>query len=347
MNFYEILGVPKTATQDEIKSAYREKAKTLHPDRTASDPEATKKFKEVQEAYETLSDPDKKTFYDRGGNPNPSMRFKNRPPPSSFEDAVNELFGGSIFRGRNVQVRTEIELNEVLTGVIKQIKINKRKKCVHCDSGISSFTTCPECNGLGGKVLNDSMYNFKINCNVCMGSGKTQIIRCPDCAGTGFTPLQDKILNVQIPPGIGNGMSVRVIGEGEEPLKPGKTGDLLVVVLVKDHPIFKVDGIDLTVDVPVSFTQLVLGSKIPIPLLSKERTEIEIPAGSQSNTKFRLKGKGLSNPKGEMGDLIVSVKVETPKVLDEEYKKVLDSLAEIEKKNITPQRENWKKKLEN
>jgi molecular chaperone DnaJ len=352
-DYYEVLGVARTATEEEIKKAYRQLARQHHPDRNPGDKEAETRFKEVQEAYDTLSDKEKKSLYDLRGHSGPSMRFRRKPKPGSapnpgfsYEDVVSEMFGGSVFRGRNIQVRVEVELLEVLTGCTKTIKIKKRKRCMTCSgNGFTGFTPCSVCAGSGVKLIQDAPFDLQMACPVCQGSGKADVTRCGDCLGSGFTPMTDKMLNVQIPAGIGNGMAVRIRGEGEEAQKTGTPGDVMVVVLVKEHPIFRVEGPNLAVDIPVSYTQVALGGKIDIPTLAEGKVEVDIPAGAQSNTRFRLKGRGLPTPAGVMGDLVATVKVETPKALDEEYKKVLEQLAELEKKVVTPSREAWNKKV--
>jgi molecular chaperone DnaJ len=172
-------------------------------------------------------------------------------------------------------------------------------------------------------------------------------VKCGDCIGSGYLPgYFEKALSVKIPPGIDNGMQVRLTGEGEESVREmGRSGDVMAFVLVKDHPIFNREGANITVEIPVSFTQLVLGDEIEIPTLEGS-LKVKVPPGSQSHTKFRLKGKGFPTGQGTVGDLLATLKVETPKSLDEEYKKVIEQLAEVEKTTITARREQWAKKVE-
>lgn len=346
MDYYATLGVEKTATLEEIKKAYRKLAKETHPDRNPGDTAAETRFKLVQEAYDTLSDSLKRAAYDR-----PTMNFRSRKPPrqpspgSSYEDVMEEFFGGGAFRGRNIQVRVEIDLKEVVTGCTKPIKIKKRKRCIKCEGkGYSSSTTCMPCNGTGFRISTDAPFLVQTVCTDCEGKGVLKTVRCIDCLGAGFSPMEDKNLNVQIPPGLTSGMQVRLVGEGEDSQKNGRAGDVLVIVLVKDHPIFRVEGSNLVVDIPVSYTQCVLGSKLSIPTIGGDKLETDIPAGAQSNTKFRIKRRGLPNQRGEMGDLVATIKVESPKEVNEEYKKVLERLSELEKEFITPRREAWAKK---
>ncbi len=350
MDYYEVLGVARTVTEEGVKKAYRHLAKQHHPDRNPGDKEAESKFKEVQEAYNVLGDRDKKATYD-GASASPSMRFRRKAdttprPSASFDDVVSEIFGGSVFRGRNIQVRVEITLNEVLTGCTKSIKVKKRKRCLKCTGhGYTGFASCAICGGTGMKMIQDAPFNIQTPCQACQGSGKASVDRCGDCLGGGFTPMQDKSLNVAIPAGIGHGMAVRIANEGEEAQKNGKPGDVMVVVLVKEHPIFKVEGSNLLVDMPVSYTQVALGGKVNIPTLDGGNMEVDVPQGSQSNTRFRLKGRGLPDTRKGVGDLVASIKVETPKVLDDDYKKILEQLSELENKVVTPRREAWAKKV--
>jgi molecular chaperone DnaJ len=352
-NYYELLGVPKTATQEDIKKAYRQKARQYHPDRNPGDPVAEDMFKKVQEAYETLNDPLKRSMYDGGAH---TMHFRRgaRPRPNagpkpagfSFEEVMEEFFGGSTYKGRNIQFRVEIEFKEVMTGCVKQVKVKKRKRCTGCSGfGYTGFTPCGNCSGSGFTQVADAPFEFRQACVVCGGTGKAATVKCADCAGSGFLPgYHEYPLEIHIPPGIENGMQLRLAGEGEESLRGGRAGDVMIFVLVKDHPIFSREGPHLTVEVPVSYTQLVLGDEIEIPTLDGSKVKVKIPPGSQSHTKFRLKGRGFPGGKAGVGDLLATVKIETPKATDEEYKKVLDQLAEMEKKNVTPRREQWAKK---
>ncbi len=350
MDYYAVLGVEKSATLEQIKKAYRSLAKMWHPDRNPGDADAETKFKAIQEAHDVLSDSLKRATYDRRSEP--SMNFRRRKPGptpspgSHFDEVMEEFFGGGSFRGRNIQVRVEIDLKEVVTGCTKQIKIKKRKRCIKCDGkGYSSSTSCMSCNGTGFKITTDAPFLVQTVCLDCEGKGVLNPVRCVDCLSSGFTPMEDKLLNVQVPPGLTSGMQVRLVGEGEDAQKNGRAGDVLVIVLVKDHPIFRVEGSNLVVDIPVSYTQCVLGGKLKIPTISDEKVEVDIPVGAQSNTKFRLKRKGLPDQRGVMGDLVATIKVESPKDMDEEYKKTIEKLAELEGKIVTPRRAAWAKKI--
>jgi len=351
-DYYEVLDVARNATDEDIKKAYRKVAIKHHPDVNPGDPDATKRFQEIQEAYDTLGDPIKKSRYDAA----PHMRFRRRPQPKSnpgkppgfaFEEVMEEFFGGSTFKGRNITVRLEVEFKEVLTGCTKHIKIKKRKRCTGCmGNGFTGFQPCPNCEGSGTVQVADSPFGFRTPCQVCSGTGKASVVKCGDCIGSGYLPgYYEKALDINIPAGIENGMQVRLAGEGEESLRGGRAGDVMVFVLVKEHPLFSREGSNLSVEVPVSYTQLVLGDDIEIPTLAEGSLKVKVPAGSQSHTKFRLKGKGFPNGMGSLGDLIATLKIETPKSFDEDYKQALERLSELEKKNVTPRREQWAKKV--
>ena len=353
-DYYEVLGITKSASEEEIKKAYRNGAMKYHPDRNPGDAEAIERFKEISEAYDTLSDAVKKSMYDGGAH---NMHFRRRPPKSnpgptpppgfSFEDVMADFFGGSSFKGRNITVRIEVEFKEVLTGCKKHFKVKKRKRCTGCaGQGFTGFQPCSHCNGTGATQVVDAPFEMRTSCPVCSGTGKASVVKCGDCLGSGYLPgFHEKALEIAIPAGIENGMQVRLAGEGEESLRGGRAGDVMIFVMVKDHPIFSRDGFNLTVEVPVSYTQLVLGGEVEIPTLAEGAMKVKVPNGSQSHTKFRLRGKGFPTGKGSVGDLIATLKIETPKTYDEGYKKVLEQLAELEKQNVPPRREQWAKKV--
>lgn len=354
-NPYEVLGVPKTATAEEIKQAYRAGARKHHPDMNPGDDGAAERFKEVQSAYDQIGDPVKRAQYDSG-----HMNFRRRgrssgsatpnpgPPPGfSFEEVMSEFFGGSKVKGRNITVRIEIELKDVLTGCKKYVKLKKRKPCESCrGEGVESFKTCNACAGAGFVQMFDAPFEMRHPCKSCGGTGKWDIVKCSDCAGTGLLPgFFESDLEVNIPPGIESGMQIRYNGQGEQSTKiGGQTGDAIVFILVKEHPIFSRENQNITVEVPVSYTQLVLGGEIEVPTLGEGIIKVKVPPGSQSHTKFRIKGRGLPCGHG-IGDLIATVKVEIPKTPDPEYQEVLERLAAQEQRIVTPRREHWSQKV--
>lgn len=355
-DYYEVLELNTTATEEEIKKAYRKLARKWHPDVNPGEPDAVEKFKEVQNAYETLSDPVKKSRYDLGRN-RASMNFRTRSPrpkqsakPSShFEEVFEEYFGGnSTFRGRNIQVRVEIDFVQAYTGCTKSIKIKKKQRCTSCDgSGLTTFNPCPNCAGSGVvRSTIDAPFALNAECPACFGSGKSATVPCKYCR-SGFLPdMIEKGLDVAIPAGINNGMQIRLQGEGEESVRStGQAGDLIVFAIIKEHPLFRREGQNILLDIPVSYTQLVMGDSIEIPTLSGEKVKVNIPKGSQTNTKFKLKGRGFPGGVGGIGYLEATLKIETPKdIQDEDYNKLVAQLAELEKKYVTPKREQWTKK---
>lgn len=342
-DFYHILGVSKTASADDIKKAYKKKSVEYHPDKS---PENTDKFKAVQEAYEVLGDPHKRTSYDRHG----PMNFKTRGTTSSgFSgfDIFSEIFGGGQvnYRGRNIQIKVEIEFLDVLKGYNKPLKVKKREKCNTCSgNGYSSFKNCSFCKGTGAVVLQEGPFNLQTTCGVCQGSGKTDIVNCNECQGSGYSKSEiETTINLRIPAGVINGTQLKFAGEGEPSLKGGKPGDLIVFVIIKDHPYFVRENQNLILEVPVSYTQLVLGDTIEIPTL-EEKVNIKVPAGSQPNVKIRLKDKGFPTGHGNFGDLFCILKMEAPKELTDDYKAILNQLSELEKKYLTPRIKEWRKK---
>jgi molecular chaperone DnaJ len=358
-NFYEVLGVSKDATGDDIRKAYRDIAKRSHPDmnRGKDNTESTERFKEAGRAYEVLSDPDKRRRYDAGQRPDMHFRRSRRPASSpfgfqqggQFESVVEEFFGESVHRGRNIQARIEIELKDVITGTQKKIKIKRRGKCDRCKGhGYTEFTPCASCSGTGRVNINETPFQIESHCQVCGGTGKSDVLRCEPCHGQGFTVMKDHNITVNVPAGIFEGMQIRMPGQGEVAKKGEKNGDLIIFVLVKKHEIFIREQGNLILNVPVSYTQVALGDTITLPTLSGEDVSVKIPAGTQSGTRFRIKGQGLPDARvqGHIGDMIAFIKVETPKKMDEDYIKIVKELAEMEKKDVTPKRKAWSKKVD-
>jgi molecular chaperone DnaJ len=348
MDYYETLGVPRTATDEEIKKAYRRNALKYHPDRNPGDKSAEEQFKRVQEAYDVLTDPINRSHYDGRTAHHAQPRGRRRRPAQDFTSIFEEFFGGGEARGRNIQVRVEVDLMDIIKGCTRRIVVKKRQRCYACEGkGYSSFVACPACGGSGfGAKIDSSPFQFTMQCTVCKGSGKSHIDRCEECAGAGFGGFVEKALDIQIPQGIDNGMQVRVAGEGEDGKIGSRTGDLFVVVLIKEHPIFKREGRDLFCDIPVSYTQVVLGDEIELPTLDAG-IKVKIPAGTQTGTRFRLKGRGLPDIRSplHMGDIVATVKVESPVELCPDYLDVLNKLRGLEKDHVTPKRQDFAKKM--
>lgn len=334
-DYYEILGIPKTATVEEIKKAYRQGARKYHPDANPEDSSAVEKFKEIQQAYDVLSDPQKKAQYDSGGSSN------------FFQDMMSQIFTQQQSKGRTKTVRIDLEFKDAVKGCKKTVKLQKRHKCKTCQGkGISSFSSCGGCNGSGFTSTFDAPFVMRTNCQFCGGSGKTNIIKCNDCSGSGFLPgYYEENIEVDIPSGVENGMQLRIAGLGEESLQGGQNGDLILFVNLLPHPIFTRDGLHLLVTVPISFSELALGCSIDVPTFDDGIVSLKIPEGSQIYSKLKLAKKGIPTRGGAVGDLIVTLKLEVPKKLSDEHRNILLQLQEIEKNNITPQRSAWMKSL--
>ena len=262
----------------------------------------------------------------------------------NFKNIWEEFFGGGQDRGRSIQIRVEIELKEVLTGTQKPIKLTQKGRCGKCEGkGFTEWQACHSCSGSGRSFRKQSPFNIFGTCPNCGGTGRSGTIKCQDCLGTSFTPIGEKIIEVDIPPGIDTGMQIRILDEGEPGRNGAKNGDVFVIIVVKEHGLYIRQGKDIIVEVPVSYTQLALGDSITIPNLESRKIDFDIPPGTQSGTKFRLKGLGLPDLKGVKGDLIAIVRVEVPTTPG--YKSILEELAKHERENITPKREAFAKKV--
>ncbi len=337
MDYYKILQVDKNASLDEIKKAYRRLALEKHPDRCGGNKDAEKEFVQIQEAFEVLSDADKRSQYDRFG------RVGRNQPQAAPTNIWEHFFGGSPDRGRSVQVRIDIELKDVLFGIKKTIKLQKKGRCDKCDGkGYTSWQPCIRCSGSGKAFLKQHPFNVFMPCQDCRGTGRNGTVKCQDCLATGFTPLAEKAIDINIPPGVETGMQMRIPGEGEPGRNGAASGDLVIVIVVKEHDLFKKQDRDLIIEVPVSYTQLVLGAEMTIPTLDGHKINFNIPSGSQTGTRFRLKDLGLPDTKGQRGGLLVLVRLEVPTEIDENYKTLIEGLAKIEP--VMPKRAEFVKK---
>ena len=347
-DYYEVLGLTKGASADEIKKAFRKKAMQYHPDRNPGDKEAEEKFKEINEAYEILSDPTKKDRYDRFGHAgvDPSQGGGFGGGFGGFDDIFGDIFGGfggfggrsqrrnGPRKGADIQTRVTLTFEEAAFGTKKEIKITRNDDCPDC-SGTGAApgterTTCPDCGGSGqvSRVSNTPFGQFTnvTTCPRCSGQGTIVNDPCKRCKGAGKI-RKDLILNVDIPAGVDNDSVIPLRGQGEPGTMGGPAGDVYIIVRVKPHKIFKRNGADLVLEIPITYPQAVLGADIIVPTLT-ERISYKVPAGTQHGTVFRIKGKGIKyvNSNSRYGDLYVKVLIEIPKKLNEEQKSLLRQL---------------------
>ena len=345
-DYYEVLGVAKTATDQEIKSAYRKLALKHHPDRNQGDKKAEDLFKEAAEAYAVLADTDKRHMYDRFGHAGLGGAATGGFDPNvftGFEDilgGLGDVFGlGDIFgggrrrgpqRGSDLRYDLEISFDESAKGAEMALQIPRAEQCETCrGNGAaegSKPTTCPQCQGRGQLRYQQGFFTVARTCGQCRGTGTVIAKPCQTCKGAGRVQKERK-LTVRIPPGIASGQRLRLTGEGEAGPAGGPSGDLYVVVHVQDHPIFQREGNDLFCEVPVSYPTLALGGEITVPTL--DGTEpLRVPDGTQTGTTFRLRGKGMPDVSGRgRGDLQVTVKVSIPRKLSKDQRKLLEELA--------------------
>lgn len=357
-DYYEVLGVNRNASKDEVKKAYRRLAMQYHPDRNKS-ADAEEKFKEISEAYGVLSDGDKRGMYDRFGHAGIDNRYSQEDifRGINFEDIFGDLgfdFGGfrSIFetffggsrsygprQGADLRANIEITLEEAAEGVEKKLSFSKMEACDSCGgSGAKAGTstrTCPTCNGRGqvGSTRRTPFGQFTTvtTCGRCRGEGTLIETPCPSCVGSGKVQKSKK-LKVKIPPGVDNDSRLRLAGEGEAGERGAPPGNLYVVIYVKPHDIFVREGDDLYLELPLTFSQAALGAKITVPTLNGS-SKMSIPPGTQSGTVFRLNGKGMPSMRGYgKGDLHVRVQLVTPKKLKEEQKRLFEELSQHEEK---------------
>lgn len=351
-DYYEVLGLKKGAAESEIKSAFRKKAMQYHPDKNPGDKKAEEKFKEVNEAYSILSDPDKKNKYDRFGHAgvDPSAGFGGAGfggGAGGFED-IFDIFGGMFgggysqsrrrnapMKGRDMQKGVVITFEEAAFGTKKQVTINKFVECEACHgSGAaagSAKVTCPKCGGTGEIRTTQrtpfGQFQSVTGCDRCEGVGKIVETPCSECGGTGKV-RKDVTMSVDIPGGVDNDSVISIKGQGEPGVNGGPFGDLYIAITVKPHKLFKRKGQDLWLEIPVSFAQAALGDELVVPTLS-EKVSYTIPAGTQPETVFRLKGKGIKPVRGgKMGDLYVKVILEVPVRLNAKQKKLIEELGE-------------------
>ena len=361
-DYYELLGVQKGATEEELKKAYRKKAVQFHPDKNPGNKEAEEMFKKVSESYEVLKDPEKRAAYDRYGHAAFQQGGGARGPGGfsggggGFHDPFDifrEVFGqqgggggGGIFdqffggegngggagRGSDLRYDLEITLEEAAHGIEKEISFRKLGECTHCrgngaEPG-SKKTTCPTCRGAGQVTTSRGFFHVRQACPTCHGSGQKFEKVCAKCHGEGRVNETAKI-KVKIPPGVDTGNKLRSSGNGEAGVMSGEAGDLYIVVHVKEHDVFERQGDDLFCEIPIKFTLATLGGTIQVPTMAGKAT-LKIPAGTQSGTTFRLKGRGMPHLRGgSHGDQLIRVQVEVPDSLSAEQRQILEEFARV------------------
>ncbi len=354
-DYYDILGVAKGASADELKKAYRQKAKQLHPDRNQDNPEAEAQFKEANEAYEVLKDADKKAAYDRyghaafeGGMGGGGGRPGGGDYSSAFSDVFEDLFGDFMgggqrggrqraSRGSDLRYNLRIELEEAYNGMQKAITVPTSVSCTSCEGtgaeGGAEPQNCPTCSGMGKVRAQQGFFTVERTCPTCSGVG--QIIKnpCNSCGGAG-REQKERSLSVNIPAGVETGTRIRLAGEGEAGLRGGPAGDLYIFIEVKEHPLFQRDGVDLFCRVPVSMTTAAIGGDVEVPTIDGGRSRVKVPAGSQSGRQMRLRSKGMPALRGGgQGDMFIELAVETPVNLTSKQKELLREFEKMSEEN--------------
>lgn len=359
-DYYEVLGVSRDADEGTIKKAYRRLAMKHHPDRNAGDAKSEELFKEAKEAYEVLTDENKRAAYNQyghagvdaasGGGAGGAQGFSD-----AFSDIFGDIFGGgggrggrsNVHRGSDLRYNMEISLEESARGVEKKIRIPKMETCDTCHGDGSkpgsSPKTCPTCNGHGQVRMQQGFFSIQQTCPKCQGSGKIISDPCKSCHGAGRIK-QHKTLSVKIPVGVDDGDRIRVSGEGEAGVNGGPPGDLYVVIQLASHSVFQRDADDLHCEIPISFTVAALGGEIEVPTL-EGHAKIKIPAETQTGKIFRLRGKGIKGVRSHAnGDLLCHVAVETPVKLTSRQKELLEELEELSQKDgsrHSPRAKSW------
>ena len=353
-DYYEVLGVARGASAEELKKAYRTKAKELHPDRNKDDPSSEAQFKEVNEAYDVLKDADRKAAYDRFGH----AAFEGGTGPgaghagarggrpggdfgTSFSDVFEDLFGDFMggrgggaggarsraSRGSDLRYNLRVTLEEAYKGTQKSIRVPTLSACDSCGGsgaeGGAEPVTCPTCSGMGKVRAQQGFFTVERTCPTCGGLGQIVKNPCTVCKGAGRVE-KERTLSVNIPAGVETGTRIRLSGEGEAGLRGGPAGDLYIFIDVREHPIFQRDGLDLHCRVPVSFTTAALGGEVEVPTIDGGRSRVKVPPGAQSGKTMRLRAKGMPALRGGgAGDMLIELGVETPVNLTSRQKELL------------------------
>lgn len=372
-DYYELLGVTRSSSPDDIKKAYRTMAKKYHPDTNPNNKEAEEKFKEVNEAYEVLSDPQKKAAYDQfghagvgaggpGGFGGGGFRPQDFGNAADFEDIFGDVFsnffGGTqagrsrhqAQEGEDLRYDLNLTFEQAAFGTSQDIKIRKLSTCEACHgSGAkpgSGRVVCPTCKGTGQIRSSQGFFTIARTCTRCGGQGEMPGTPCPTCHGHGRVE-KERTITVKVPAGVDEGSRLRIRGEGEAGLNGGPAGDLYVFLHVEAHDFFERDGADLHCQVPISFVQAALGAEVEVPTLEGP-VKMKVPAGTQSGKVFRLREKGLKTPQtSQTGDLLVTVNVETPSDLNAKQKKLLEEFETLSTEENTPMHSKFINKMKN
>ena len=365
-DYYQVLGVEKTATPVEIKRAYRRMAIKYHPDKNPGNKEAEAKFKECAEAYEVLSDAEKRKQYDQYGHEGlrgtgmhdfSRMNVEDIFSMFGFDDFFGSVFGGGgrragrrggPVRGYDLETGVELTLDEVAHGAEKTIEFTRQDRCPECNgSGAAPGTQpvrCPVCGGTGQVAKGGGFFQMVSTCPQCQGTGQVVTNPCPKCQGSGRVPKR-RTVTIKIPAGVHEGQGIRVAGEGEPGRDGGPNGDLYCYVRIRPHEFLERDGNNLVAVVPISFTQAALGATIDVPSLNGTR-QLKVPPGTQYGSLFRIRGQGLPDVRtGRTGDQIVQVAIETPANLNERQEQLLREFAQTENKNVSPRSQNFFERL--
>lgn len=361
--YYEVLSVTKTASDDEIKKSYRKLAGKHHPDRNPGDEAAVASFKEAAEAFDVLSNPDKRARYDRFGHAGVQGAAGGGGAGGfgdvgdifeAFGDMFGDMLGGGGGgrrgggargrRGNSLQTSLTVELLDAAVGCTREIEIDKNVSCITCKgTGAkpgTKPTKCDYCNGKGQVIQSQGFFRVQTTCPACRGQGDVVRDKCVDCRGTKVVSRSSK-LEVKVPAGIDNGMQLCLRGEGEPGEGGGPPGDLYVDIRVKSHPLFERDGKHLTCEVPITFAQAALGTELDIPILTGKH-HIAVPAGTQAGEILRLRGQGMPDVQGgQRGDLHVQFHVEVPKKLSKKQEELLRQLAELDDKQVSAHRKSF------
>lgn len=359
-DYYEVLGVSRGASADELKKAYRQKAKELHPDRNKDKPEAEAQFKEVNEAYDVLKDDTRKAAYDRfghgafdgsmGGGPRGGGGYGQGDFASAFSDVFEDLFGDFMggrggagggrqraSRGSDLRYNMRITLEEAFGGAQKTINVPTSVACGTCSGtgseGGAEPQTCPTCSGMGKVRAQQGFFTVERTCPTCGGLGQTIKNPCKVCHGAGRVE-KDRSLSVNIPAGVETGTRIRLAGEGEAGMRGGPAGDLYIFIEVREHALFQRDGVTLYCRVPLSMATAAMGGKVEVPTIDGGRSSVAVPAGAQTGKQMRLRGKGMPALRGGgTGDMLIEIAVETPVNLTSRQKELLREFEELSKDN--------------